>query len=72
MHRETENLRTLAGETGPGDLETLLKAAASAWGGQPVQTLQYEPGRLTLVGLGLECRRRSSNSAPTCSPQAGT
>lgn len=52
MHRETENLRTLAGETGPGDLETLLKAAASAWGGQPVQTLQYEPGRLTLSASG--------------------
>lgn len=48
MRRETENLRSLAGETGEGDLETLLKAAASAWEGQPVQGVQFEPGRLTL------------------------
>lgn len=48
MRRETENLRSLAGETGNGDLETLLKAAASAWEGQPVQGIQFEPGRLTL------------------------
>lgn len=49
MLRETERLRAAAGQTGEGDLERLLQAAASAWpAGQPVQTLRFEPGKLTL------------------------
>ena len=50
MQRETDTLRAAAGEMGAGDLESLLKTAASAWPAeQPVQTLQYEAGRLTLA-----------------------
>lgn len=50
MARETETLRAAAGEIGQGDFETLLSTAASAWpADRPVQTLQFEPGRLTLA-----------------------
>jgi general secretion pathway protein L len=50
MRRETEVLRAAAGRAGENDLEALLGAAASAWpdGQGPVQTLRFEPGRLTL------------------------
>ncbi len=54
MSRETDVLRAAAGRTGAGDLETLLGAAAAAWpeGQGPVQTLRFEPGRLTLSAAG--------------------
>src|SRR5690606_24834174 len=55
MLRETERLRAAAGQPGDADLEPLLQAAASAWpSGQPVQSLRFEPGRLTLGAPGLE------------------
>lgn len=54
MRRETELLRAAAGRAGEGDLETLLGAAASAWpeGQGPVQTLRFEPGRLSWAAPG--------------------
>jgi general secretion pathway protein L len=54
MRRETEVLRAAAGRAGSSDLEALLGAAASAWpqGQGPVQTLRFEPGRLTLAAAG--------------------
>jgi len=54
MQRATEMLRAAAGQTGDNDLEALLGAAASAWpeGQGPVQTLRFEPGRLTLAAPG--------------------
>ena len=54
MKRETEMLRTAAGHAGDNDLEALLGAAASAWpeGQGPVQTLRFEPGKLTLAAPG--------------------
>jgi general secretion pathway protein L len=50
MRRESEVLRAAAGRAGENDLEALLGAAASAWPDAqgPVQTLRFEPGRLTL------------------------
>lgn len=54
MQRETDALRVAAGRPGEGDLEAALQAAASAWPvHQPVQTLAYEGGRLTLASSGL-------------------
>lgn len=54
MRREAERLRASAGRLGDGDLEALLGAAASAWpdGQGPVQTVRFEPGRLTLAAAG--------------------
>lgn len=53
MQRETDALRVAAGRPGEGDLEAALQAAASAWPlQQPVQTLAYEGGRLTLAAPG--------------------
>jgi general secretion pathway protein L len=54
MRRESELLRAAAGRLGDGDLEALLGVAASAWpeGQGPVQTLSFEPGRLTLAAPG--------------------
>jgi general secretion pathway protein L len=54
MQRETDVLRAAAGHAGDNDLEALLGAAASAWpeGQGPVQTLRFEPGRLTLAAPG--------------------
>jgi general secretion pathway protein L len=51
MQRETEALRSAAGRPGENDLEMLLAAAAAAWpeGQGPVQTLRFEPGKLTLA-----------------------
>jgi general secretion pathway protein L len=50
MSRETDLLRTAAGEGSDEDLEMMLKTAASAWPtNDPIQTLQYEPGRLTIA-----------------------
>ena len=54
MQRETQSLRTLAGKPGDTDLEPMLQAAASAWPADrpPVETLRFEPGRLTLSATG--------------------
>ena len=54
MQRETQALRTLAGKPGDTDLEAMLQAAASAWPADrpPVETLRFEPGRLTLSAAG--------------------
>lgn len=54
MQRETQALRTLAGKPGDTDLEPLLQAAASAWPADraAVETLRFEPGRLTLAAPG--------------------
>jgi len=54
MQRETQSLRTLAGKPGETDLESMLQAAASAWPAQraAVDTLRFEPGRLTLSNPG--------------------
>lgn len=50
MARETDMLRAAAGEVSEEDFETLLKTAASAWpADDPIQTLQYEAGRLTIA-----------------------
>jgi general secretion pathway protein L len=54
MARETQSLRTLAGKSGENDLEPMLQAAAAAWPGErpPVETLRFEPGKLTLAASG--------------------
>ncbi len=54
MQRETDTLRAAAGRSGDTDLEPMLQAAASAWPGDrpPVDTLRYEPGRLSLSAAG--------------------
>ncbi len=54
MQREVDSLRATAGQAGDGDLEPLLQAAASAWPPDrpPVETLRFEPGRLTLGASG--------------------
>ena len=54
MQRENEVLRAAAGRPGEGDLESLLAAAAMAWpeGQGPVQSLRFDPGRLTLAAPG--------------------
>ena len=59
MQRETELLRARAGRPGDADLEVLLAAAASAWpdGQEPVQTLRFETGRLTLAAADWDAGR---------------
>jgi general secretion pathway protein L len=54
MATETERLRAAAGRVGADDLEALLAATAAAWPSTqaPVQTLGFEPGRLTLAAPG--------------------
>lgn len=54
MERETDRLRAAAGRPGEADLEALLAVAAAAWPDAqgPVQTLRFEPGRLTLAAPG--------------------
>ncbi len=54
MRRETEALRIAAGRPGDDDLEALLSAAASAWpmDRPPVESLRFEPGKLTLGAAG--------------------
>ena len=54
MQRETQALRTLAGKPGDADLEPMLQAAASAWPADrpPVESIRFEPGRLTLSANG--------------------
>jgi general secretion pathway protein L len=50
MQREIQALRTMAGKPGDADLETMMQAAASAWPADrpPVDSLRFEPGKLTL------------------------
>ncbi|MET0208105.1 MAG: type II secretion system protein GspL, partial [Burkholderiaceae bacterium] len=53
MQRETDTLRAAAGRPGEADFEAALQAAALGWPAyQPVQTLSYENGRLTLAAPG--------------------
>lgn len=54
MQRETDALRAAAGRPGEQDLEPLLAAAASAWppNRPPLETLRYEPGRLSVASQG--------------------
>ncbi|MEP6679573.1 MAG: GspL/Epsl periplasmic domain-containing protein [Betaproteobacteria bacterium] len=54
MRRETQALRTLAGKPGDADLESMLQAAASAWPEDKpaVESLRFEPGRLSLSAAG--------------------
>lgn len=52
--REIDTLRAAAGRPGDGDIETLLQAAESAWpqSHSPIDSLKFEPGRLTLPANG--------------------
>ena len=54
MVRETDLLRSAAGQSGETDLETLLNVTASAWpaGLPPLQTLRFESGRLSFAATG--------------------
>jgi general secretion pathway protein L len=54
MQRETERLRSAAGRPGEGDFESLLGMVAAAWpdGQGPLQTLRFEPGRLSFTAPG--------------------
>jgi general secretion pathway protein L len=54
MEREVQRLRSQAGQAGENDLEPLLGAAAAAWPGErpPLDSLRYEPGRLSLGAAG--------------------
>jgi general secretion pathway protein L len=51
MQRETDRLRAASGRPGPGDLESMLSAAAAAWpdGAGPAASLRFEGGNLTLA-----------------------
>lgn len=54
MQRESDTLRAQAGKAGEADLEPMLAAAASAWPTDrpPVESVRFEPGRLTLAAAG--------------------
>ena len=54
MRREAVALRAAAGQPDDGDLEPLLAQAAAAWPPErpPVESLRFEPGRLTLAAAG--------------------
>lgn len=54
MQREVERLRAVAGRAGDGDLEPMLQAASAAWPADrpAVDSLRYEPGKLTLSAAG--------------------
>jgi general secretion pathway protein L len=62
MTRETDLLRAAAGQPGDNDLETLLGVAAAGWpeDEDPVASLQFEPGRLTLGTEGWDDERRAA------------
>lgn len=50
MARETDALRTLAGQPGPSDLESLMATVATAWPvDKPAASLQYDGSTLTLA-----------------------
>jgi len=52
--QQIDVLRAAAGRPGDTDIETLLQAAESAWpqSHSPVETVKFEPGRLTLPATG--------------------
>ena len=54
MQKETDLLRTAAGRSGDGDIETLLGAIASAWpdGQPPLANLKFDNGRLSFTTSG--------------------
>jgi general secretion pathway protein L len=54
MQRETEALQAAAGRPAAADLEPMMQAAAGAWPNDrpAVETVRYEPGRLTLAAAG--------------------
>ena len=54
MQREAQAQRTLAGKAGDSDFEPMLQAAAVAWPADrgPVESLRFEPGRLSLAAAG--------------------
>jgi general secretion pathway protein L len=54
MQREADSVRTAAGRAGDADLEPMLAAAALAWPSDrpAVESLRFEPGRLTLAAAG--------------------
>jgi general secretion pathway protein L len=54
MQRETDALRVAAGRAGDADLEPMLSATALAWPPDrpAVESLRFEPGRLTLAAAG--------------------
>jgi len=54
MQRETDALRVAAGRAGDADLEPMLAATALAWPTDrpAVESLRFEPGRLTLAAVG--------------------
>jgi general secretion pathway protein L len=54
MGKEVDLLRAAAGRPGDADLEPLLYAAESAWPPTrgPVESLKFEPGRLSLAATG--------------------
>jgi general secretion pathway protein L len=54
MQLETYVLQAGAGTPAAADLEPMLQAAAGAWPADrpAVETLRYEPGRLTLAAAG--------------------
>ena len=62
MQRETDQLRSAAGRPGPTDLEPLLAVAATAWpeGLPPLQSLRFEPGRLTIATIGWADAQRAA------------
>ena len=54
MKRESQALRSRAGQPGDDDLETMLEAAATAWPAErgPVNGVKFEPGKLSLAAAG--------------------
>jgi general secretion pathway protein L len=54
MQRETDALRVAAGRAGDADLEPMLAATALGWPADrpAVDSLRFEPGRLTLAAAG--------------------
>lgn len=66
MEREVQSLRTLAGQPGDADFESLLAVAASAWpaGKPPVDSLRFEPGRLSVSAAGWDAAQIEQFSAP--------
>lgn len=54
MQREVDALRLQAGRPADNDFEPMLQAAASAWPGDmpPVDSIRFEPGKLTLTSSG--------------------
>lgn len=59
MQRELALLRAAAGEPDESDLEPLLQAAAAAWPPDlaPVESIRFEPGRLTLAASSWDAGR---------------